>query len=79
MNAQLIDPVSVLGTHSVCTECLLAIEYGPAPERVVLDARKRIAWCAGDADGAVAFSWAPCACCGSALGGERHEAITLGV
>ena len=65
----------------VCTDCILAIG-GEIPEDADLPAiaagieriSKEGALLAGDEDG---FSWSPCECCQSPLGGDRHIATIL--
>jgi hypothetical protein len=34
--------------------------------------------CAGDSENDNEFSWYPCHCCGSKLGGSRHHCVVLG-
>ena len=76
----------------VCTDCTMAIanddytgldyHYGPAEsERREAEIRAGIASMGGypvigDEYG---FSWRPCDCCGTELGGDRHECAVLGV
>jgi len=69
----------------VCVDCLMAIANGEFPENEarasqVINGLDRWAdegyhLAAGDNDGG--FSWRGCDCCGSSLGGDRHEAVAL--
>jgi hypothetical protein len=66
---------------SACVDCLLFVANGDVPEhdealperiRARLgDGASRLVCAGGDDDG-TEFSWSPCECCGSRLGGMRH-------
>lgn len=72
-------------TLDVCVDCLVHVANGDLPEDH--DEQQRItdgvlAWwhdgfelAAGDAENDQDFSWARCECCGSTLGGSRHEVV----
>jgi len=73
---------------AACADCLLFVANGDAPEddngelaAAILanlgadDARNL---CCGDTDQDDEFSWRACDCCGSTLGGSRHQLICLG-
>lgn len=74
-------------THElkVCTDCLFFIANGDLPENEH-DATRVVAGVESFAPGYVTpsgegegeFSWRPCDCCGSKLGGDRHDAVVLG-
>lgn len=68
-----------------CTDCLILIANGDTPPE--LDETATAAWLAeidrrwgdtpltvGDEAG---FSWSSCDCCGSTLGGDRHELFVV--
>jgi hypothetical protein len=69
----------------LCEECYFATEIGDMPEDAERAAEVEAgmvrtlpkgAWLSsGDSDNREDFSWAPCECCGSRLGGSRHEAF----
>lgn len=68
-------------TLMACTDCLQYVANGEvaeggqwSPEAVseVMGGDER--WlCCGDSEIDDEFSWSPCECCGSHLGGSRHE------
>jgi len=70
-----------------CTDCLLFIANGDIPEDNgndwSLDHIEAI-WpstqydlACGDSENDHDFSWSQCECCGSRLGGSRHELVAL--
>ena len=70
---------------SVCTDCLFYIANGDLPDdpKRAREVEHGVASqggyvCPGESDGDEHFSWRPCHCCGSKLGGNRHPAIVLG-
>lgn len=72
-------------THelSVCVDCLFFIANGDLPDDEK-DAARVVAGVESFAPGYVVagdetdeFSWRPCECCGSKLGGSRHGAAVL--
>ena len=72
---------------SACVDCLLYIANGDLPEHnenldddiEKLWPPKRWYICVGDDDteNNAEFSWAQCDCCGSRLGGSRHELVAF--
>lgn len=69
----------------VCVDCIVMIANGnddgmdeDRSEEVcaAIEALGGDVVCCGD-DSNDAFSWAPCDCCGSYLGGSRHAAVIL--
>jgi len=83
MNQELIPAVDVTGDYWVCVDCMEGIEgfeEANTPAQVTEDALIGIAWAVGNDTGEYEteeFSWNPCDCCGSKLGGERHAAVTV--
>jgi hypothetical protein len=74
-------------TLMACTDCLMFIANGDEPEdngnQWSADNIARH-WppyqynlCCGDSDNDDDFSWQPCECCGSRLGGSRHEIVAI--
>jgi len=81
---------SIVRELSVCTDCIFFIANGDLPENEkdaerVTDAVSE--WCrkhdsahmvaSSNSDDEAEFSWRPCECCLSHLGGSRHSAILL--
>ena len=69
-----------------CVECILYVANGDVPDdRDALPDEVAEMWppaegwqlCMGDPEQDDEFSWSPCQCCGSHLGGARHEVIAL--
>ena len=69
-----------------CTDCLMWVANGDEPEgdtewnAYKIDAiwpPKQFDLACGDTENDHDFSWSPCECCGSRLGGSRHELIAL--
>lgn len=68
----------------ICVDCLVWLANGDLPEdRPELPQDIEIRWPArerwhlvpaGGEDDEPHFSWSPCECCGSQLGGDRHKA-----
>ena len=83
MNNETIPRVDVTGGYWVCVNCMDGIEGNAehsVPAQVKKDALMGISWAVGNDTGEYetdAFSWNPCDCCGSRLGGERHAAVTV--
>lgn len=77
-------------THElkVCSDCLFFIANGDLPSdendaaRVVKGVESfapgYVAAGSSESDVEGSFSWRPCDCCGSKLGGDRHDAVVLG-
>ena len=67
----------------ICVDCVMAIANGDMPEDK--ETRERVEkgltledgcnWVLGDGENE--FSWSSCDCCGSSLGGSRHEAAII--
>ena len=68
-------------TLEVCADCLLFVANGDLPENeehaaaVLTGAERHPHMHAGTKE--LGFSWRPCQCCGSKLGGDRFDAIVL--
>jgi hypothetical protein len=68
-------------TMMACQDCLVFIANGDEPEDSDWCAELISAHigrdsgfvCCGDSDQDDEFSWSPCECCGSQLGGSRHQ------
>ncbi len=66
---------------NVCTDCMIAAvndDYtgmGDGKEALVRDGLERIGWMSYVED--VGFSFAPCACCGEKLAGDRYKMAVL--
>lgn len=74
--------MEVLDTIAVCVDCYMAVANGDLPDnsqraQEVLAAVKELGPHAVPGY-ELGFSWYPCACCLSHLGGDRHEVIILG-
>lgn len=76
----------VMTALMVCQDCLAWVANGAFPpdntraqdddfvRRVALNLGDDARWlCCGDSERDEAFSWSACECCGSALGGSRHQ------
>jgi hypothetical protein len=78
--------VRVICTLMACQDCAMLVANGePSEERPELE-REIAAHLAleplqhivsGDSDADDEFSWRPCECCGSRLGGSRHQLALL--
>jgi hypothetical protein len=71
---------------SACVDCLMWVANGELPEDDSNGLRQAIAnnlgddarfLCCGDGDHDDEFSWSACECCGSHLGGSRHQLVVL--
>lgn len=69
-------------TLMACADCLMLVANGDLPEDDNGELERGIAnnlgddtkWlCCGDSDADDEFSWSACECCGSKLGGSRHQ------
>lgn len=70
-----------------CCDCLLLVANGEVPHddngeleagmRATLKPDEIHHLCCGDSDKDDEFSWSPCECCGSRLGGSRHHMVVL--
>lgn len=70
-----------------CGDCLMYVANGDLPEddngelQAAIDANLTPAeqrhLCCGDSEQDNEFSWSACQCCGSSLGGSRHQLIVL--
>lgn len=73
---------------SACVDCLFFVANGDVPEddngeleTAIMDnlgAEDVRHLVCGDSDQDDEFSWSACECCGSRLGGSRHQLIVLG-
>lgn len=73
-----------------CVDCLMYVANGDLPEsdsdagvsfEASIVATAGVASgliCCGDSELDEEFSWSACECCGSRLGGSRHQLIILG-
>lgn len=65
---------------SACTDCMFAIEAGDITDSMVehigLESGQSLHVDSGEND--TEFSWSQCDCCGSRLGGSRHNIVCLG-
>ena len=79
--------VKVVTTLSACTDCLMYVSDGTLPENDTgqleeaigehLDLSVHQHLYVGDTDQDDEFSWSACECCGSKLGGTRHQLVLL--
>ena len=73
--------MQVKDEYRACLDCLLLVANGDGTDEHAEAMTKRIGPLAhlvcGDSDQDDEFSWAPCECCGSRLGGSRHQLIML--
>ena len=77
--------VKITDTLMACEDCLFYVANGDLPDgNPYFEDAIRAAigvpsgWlCVGDSDADEEFSWAPCECCGSQLGGSRHQLVLL--
>lgn len=78
--------VQVIDTLRACVDCLMYVANGELPDDRAgldddideyLDLQPGQFLCVGE-DADDEFSWHQCECCGSRLGGSRHEIIILG-
>jgi len=68
-----------------CVDCVIYAVYGEIPENrpgIKDEIRAHLGGDTvrlyyGDDDQQDPFSWEPCECCGSPLGGSRHELVIL--
>lgn len=71
----------VLEEGVVCCDCALMIANGETSPDVSVEREKLIAEATAGwvlSEGRSEFSWSPCDCCGTHLGGSRHNAAKLG-
>ena len=78
--------VKVIDKLMACQDCLLYVANGDLPEDDSTDIEAAIQdhlgvpsgrLCCGDADQDEEFSWSQCECCGSRLGGSRHQLVLM--
>ncbi len=78
--------MEILETLMACDDCLMYVANDDIPDerpdlRRLIDAQLDMStskWlCVGD-DAEDEFSWRPCECCGSTLGGRRNQLILMG-
>jgi hypothetical protein len=77
--------VEVVSELMACQDCLLYVANGDVPEDgrdIEADIQAEIGapsgrLACGDSDKDDEFSWRPCECCGSPLGGSRHHLVLL--
>ncbi len=72
-------------TFNACIDCLNAIEFGVKFGGWTFDEFQKFCavieqrfpgqdlWYDGSEESDIDFSWSPCECCGSTLGGSRHR------
>lgn len=74
--------MKIVDTIMVCIDCLNYIEFGDEAEVdiAVKQAVEKLHDVGAPVPGCVnkEFSWSPCECCRSRLGGSRHEIAILG-
>lgn len=79
--------VKVVNELMACTDCMLYVANGDLPEDDTGQLEEAIGeWLdlsvhqhlvCGDSDKDEDFSWHQCECCGSKLGGSRHQLVLL--
>jgi len=84
MNA--VSNVTFVCNIMACQDCLMLVANGELPdERPELEDDIDALWgvsrsrffCVGDSDQDDEFSWRACECCGSELGGSRHQLAVM--
>jgi hypothetical protein len=77
--------MQVTNLMMACQDCLLYVANGDEPDDrdIEADIQDYLGHasgliCCGDTENDNEFSWRVCECCGSHLGGSRHELIVLG-
>lgn len=77
---------TIIDTLSACQDCLFYVANGDEPDDgrdIEADIQATLGHasgllCCGDSDQDDEFSWSSCQCCGSTLGGSRHQIIVMG-